>query len=332
MSMAIAETKQHFQNLNSPGALALDRVNDALLWGARDYLRKEGFVWIDVPTITAITGACENVDTLYALDHFGKEAYLAQTGQLYLETKIPGHRKVWTIIQSNRAEEKADTRHLNQFQLVEFEEEGDFEGLLTRIEATVKAMMASALSATEAFALLGRDTAEVEGWIAAPFARISYDEAIALLAGTPLEKEWGDDLGHEEEQFLVKAAGWRPCFVTNFPTAIKFFNMRQVPGNPERVNSADLILPYAGEAVGSAERENDHRRLVARLERSQMFQILSARGKTLDDFEHYLEFIKEHPTLHAGCGIGFARVAQSVLGLDDIRKATAYPLTSETLY
>jgi asparaginyl-tRNA synthetase len=130
----------------------------------------------------------------------------------------------------------------------------------------------------------------------------------------------------------VKAMGWKPLFITNYPTEIKFFNMRQVPGKDEIVNSADLLLPYAGESVGSAERENDHDKLVARLQDSQMFKVLSSRGKTLDDFKEYLDFIKENPVLHSGCGIGFARVAQSVLGLPDIRMATAYPLTSETLY
>jgi asparaginyl-tRNA synthetase len=250
----LQEVKNRFAILNSSQALALDQINDALMWGARDYFRQQGFTWIDVPTITKITGACENVDTLYALDHFGEEAYLAQTGQLYLETKIPGHKKVWTIIQSNRAEARADARHLNQFQLVEFEEEGDFEQLLTRIEGTVKAMMEATLEQKEAYALLERNPKEVEAWVKEPFGRITYTEAIEMLKGTPHEQAWGADLSHEEEQFLVKAMGWKPLFITNYPTEIKFFNMRQVPGKDEIVNSADLLLPYAGESVGSAER------------------------------------------------------------------------------
>jgi len=328
----VRQVKEHFSMLNTAEALALDQVNDALMWGARDYFRAHGFLWVDVPTITRITGACENVDTLYAVDHFGMEAYLAQTGQLYLETKIPGHKQVWTVIQSNRAEARADTRHLNQFQLVEFEEQGGFEQLLERIEAVVKAMMAGVLGRKEALRTLGRDASEVERWVGEPFARITYRQAIMLLNDAGREKAFGDDLGQEEEQFLVTAMGWRPTFITNYPTAIKFFNMRQVPGASEIVNSADLLLPYAGEAVGSAERENDAEKLVSRLEQSQMFRILSARGKTLDDFEHYLDFVRENPVLHSGCGIGLARVTQCVLGLQDIRKAVAYPLTSETLY
>lgn len=330
--MQLEQRQVRFGQLNTERALAIDRVNDAALWGARSYFRENGFVWIDVPTITNITGACENVDTLYPLEHFGMEAFLAQTGQLYLETKIPGHEQVWTIIQSNRAESRADARHLNQFQLVEFEEKGDFTWLLARIEAVIQSMFKSALTQTEAFKLLEREPSELHKWASEPFQQVTYTEAIKLLKGTPLAKAWGDDLGHEEEQFIVRALGWKPVFITHYPTEIKFFNMRCNPEDSRVVNSADLLLPYSGESVGSAERENEYERLVDRLKQSQMFKVLSQRGKTLADFQHYLDFIRENPVLHSGCGIGFARVCQCILGLDDIREATPYPLTSETLY
>ena len=317
---------------NGERALARDTINDALVWGARDYFRNNGFRWVEVPTISRITGACENVDTLYALTHGKSEAYLAQTGQLYLETKIPGHKKVWTIMQSSRNEQRADARHLNQFTLVEFEELGGFAGLLERIEAVVKAMMAAAIKEEAAFSTLEKSTEEVEGWLAKPFGRITYRDALRLLDGTRLEARFGHDLGAAEEQYVVEKLGQKPTFITNYPTAIKFFNMRQHPEYPAVVNSADLILPYAGEAVGSAERENDHARLVRRLKESPMFKTLEKRGKTIDDFLPYLEFVKAHPALHSGCGIGLARVTQAVLGEKDIRTGVPYPLTAETLY
>lgn len=329
---AMRDLTNRFAINNAGVALAVDRVNDAMLWGARSFLRSAGFVWIDVPTITQITGACENVDTLYAVQHAGAEAYLAQTGQLYLEAKVIGHQKVWTIIQSNRAEECADARHLNQFQLVEFEEQGDFERLLERIEAVVKAMMRGALAHVETLRSLGRDTQEIDGWVAHSFARLTYTQAIELLTTTPYVREWGEDLGHREEQEIVKQMGWRPTFITHYLTTIKFFNMRENRDDPRVVNSADLLLPYSGECVGSAERENDYRRLKKRLIASEMFRILSARGKRIDDFAPYLDLIREHPLLHAGCGIGFARVAQAIFAVDDIRMVTPYPITARTIY
>ncbi|MFA4946375.1 MAG: amino acid--tRNA ligase-related protein [Candidatus Micrarchaeia archaeon] len=325
-------TKDRFAAINGAEFAAIDRVNDALYWGALDYFRSNGFVWVDVPTLTRVTGACENVDTLYKVDHFGQNAYLAQTGQLYLEAKIPRHEKVWTVITSSRAEASVDARHLNQFQLLEFEHQGDFESLLGYLEGTVKAMVASALAnASAELAFLDRNAAEVKKYLQ-PFNRVTYTDAIGLLEGTPFELDWGSDLKHSHELYLVEALGGKPLFITHFPKAIKFFNMRVNRQNDEVVNSADLILPYSGEAAGSAEREDDYTLLKERLLASNMYSILSKRGVSLAEFEEYLNLVRDNPILHSGCGIGFPRVSQSVLGFSDIRQSTNYPLNAETLY
>ncbi len=325
-------TQHRFALLNTKTAEAIDNVNDALLWGGMTSLRNAGFRWVEVPTLTKITGACENVDTLYAVEHFGRTAYLAQTGQLYLESKIPRHEKVWTVITSSRAEREADARHLNQFQLLEFEHQGGFEALLQNIEKTVGAMFRSALeNAQEELVYLGRDVRELEGYLEG-FNRITYSQGVEMLHGTPLQVAWGADLKSAQEAYLVQQTGSKPLFITHYPKAIKFFNMRQNDENPLIANSADLILPYSGESGGSAERENNYARLVQRLQTSPMFAMLQKRGVQFDEFGDYLQLIKENPVLHSGCGIGFGRVSQSTLGFPDIRMVTGYPLNAETLY
>ena len=325
-------TKDRFNTITGIEAKVIDEINDALMWGAMTHLREQEFTWIEVPIMTKITGACENVDTLYALDHFGKEAYLAQTGQLYLEAKIPVHEKLWTIITSSRAEESVDTRHLNQFQLIELEHKGDFELLLKNIESTIKAMINySVETKRELLDELGR-VKEITSWSKNPFARITYTQAVRQLSKTPLAIEWGEDFTSATEEYLVSANGNKPLFITHFPTKIKFFNMKQNEADPDIVNSADLIMPYSGESVGSAERENNYEKLVQRLVESNMFKILSKRGRTLDDFNDYLQIVKKHPVLHSGCGIGFNRISQAVLGQDDIRVSANYPIQSNVLY
>ncbi len=325
-------TDNRFGILNSEWMKAVDNINDSLMLGAIEHLSKSGFRWIDVPIMTKITGACENVDTLYSVEHFGKTAYLAQTGQLYLEAKIPSHEKVWTVIHSSRAEGSVDDRHLNQFHLIEFEHKGGFEMLLDIIEETIKAMMRKVLKNNrDDLEILGRSIDELESYLR-PFNSITYTEAVEHLKGTALEIEWGDDLTHAHELFLVEKYGNGPLFITHYPKKIKFFNMRVNDDDPGVVNSADLIMPYSGESVGSAERENDYGRLVKRLKESQMFRILSKRGVTMQDFEEYLNLVKKDPILHSGCGIGFTRVSQSVMGFEDIRMATSYPLNSSVLY
>ncbi|MFH0836395.1 MAG: amino acid--tRNA ligase-related protein [Candidatus Micrarchaeota archaeon] len=323
---ALACLQDRFECICSKEMESIDRVNAALYEGALEYFLSNAFTWVETPTITRITGACENVDTLYALDHFGCEAFLAQTGQLYLEAKIPLHEKVWTVMTSSRAEPRTDDRHLNQFTLVEFERQGDFELMLHTIEGIVHAMVKSALKKARADLDALGCTERCESYLE-PFQRITYTDAITLC-GLP----WGSDLKHEDEMRVIEEHGGKPVFITHFPQEIKFFNMRLNRDNPAVVNSADLIMPFSGESAGSAERENDYETLVKRLLESNMYAILSKRGVTIEEFQGYLNIVKSNPVLHCGAGIGFARISQSILGFSDIKKTTNYPLTSQSLY
>jgi len=327
----LVKTENRFEIINSNEMYVVDRINSSLYTGAIEYLVKNGFCWVEVPTITKITGACENVDTLYCLDHFGVEAYLAQTGQLYLEAKIPSHKKVWTVITSSRAEHQVDGRHLNQFTLLEFEHAGNLEMLLGNIEGMVKSMVKKAIDdSREELELIGVDSEKLSPY-AKKFNRITYTKAIEMLEAV-FDIRWGDDLKSRHELFLLDALGGRPLFITHYPKEIKFFNMRVNDDDENIVNSADLIMPFSGESAGSAERENDYERLVERLLNSPMYKILKNRGKKIDDFEGYLSMVKKNPLLHSGCGIGFNRISQSVLQAKDIRVSTNYPVNSQNLY
>ncbi len=102
--------------------------------------------------------------------------------------------------------------------------------------------------------------------------------------------------------------------------------------NPKIVDSADLILPYGGEAVGAASREYRPNKLRERLKESMMLDQLKRQGGSIDDFKWYLDVYKKYPVVpHAGCGIGLNRVTQFIFGVDDIRMCSAYPLNKETI-
>ncbi|MGC9005504.1 MAG: amino acid--tRNA ligase-related protein [Candidatus Micrarchaeia archaeon] len=180
------------------------------------------------------------------------------------------------------------------------------------------------------FEFLGVDMDQLSAYMK-KFNRITYTEAIEILK-EDFGIKWGDDLKSKHELFLVKVLGGRPLFITHYPKEIKFFNMRVNEEDDRIVNSADLIMPYSGESVGSAERENNYERLVERLLSSPMYRMLKQRGKSIHDFAEYLNFIKKNPILHSGCGIGFNRISQSVIQASDIRIVTNYPLNRENIY
>ncbi|MEM3364748.1 MAG: amino acid--tRNA ligase-related protein [Candidatus Micrarchaeia archaeon] len=302
------------------------RIESAMLHGARQYFARKGYHEVSVPHITRATGACENIDTLFEVDYFGEKTYLSQTGQLYLESLIPQLKKTYTIGPSFRAEPEVDERHLTEFTLVEIELETDFEGLLREIEATVSSMFSNVLySARESIIKVGGNPNELERAID-NFQRISYDDAITMLE-KPFGLKWGDDLKSAHEQYIVKQYDNLPTFITHFPKAIKFFNMRENAARPELVNSADLIVPLGGECVGAAEREYTYENVYRRLRESPMLKRLESKGGSIKAFDWYLEHLKVYGNVpHAGCGIGLSRVIQYVVGSTDIKHGTTFPM------
>jgi asparaginyl-tRNA synthetase len=298
------------------------------LKGARKYLEEAGFTEITIPHITRATGACENIATMFNVDFFGEKRYLAQTGQLYLEVLTQSLDKVWACGPSFRAEERVDMRHLCEFTLLELEFKGGFNELLEQIENVITSMVHSALERKEELKTLGSDIKMLEE-LTKPFRRITYSEAVDKLREYGVQ--WGDDLKEFHERKLIEIMGNRPLLVTHYPKRIKFFNMREDPSNPEQVLSADLLLPFSGEAVGAAEREYNYERLYKRLVESNMFAMLSERGGKLEDFGWYLNFYKENGGVqHSGFGVGVNRVAQFVMCQNDIRGSTVWPVNKES--
>ena len=321
-------------------------IREAAVDGARSYYKSSGLVEVAVPVIVGITGACENVSTLYRVDGRSR-MHLTQTGQLALEHVLCEAPGVYCLTRSFRTD-RVDERHLNEFTLVEEEIRCDhpvvgmpvdrydparmFEVLLERITGAVRAIVRSCVDhAADEITALGGDPGYLGRTVGDDFARVTYSEAVDLLARSGRHAvTWGADLGAEQEHDLVEIMARenggrpRPTFVTHYPKDIKFFNMRVDDADPRVVQSADLLLPYSGESVGSAVREHRYSLLVDRLVSSTMFaHIVEQKMATLEDFQPYLEVIENGwAAPHVGYGIGLERVLQFLIRQSDIRAAS----------
>ncbi|MFH1978619.1 MAG: amino acid--tRNA ligase-related protein [Candidatus Aenigmatarchaeota archaeon] len=323
-STQIAEAR--FEQMEDEKLNSVIKIEAELLKGARAYFDTNGFTEMVVPHITRATGSCENMDTLFSLDFFGRQAYLRQTGQLYLESFVPRLGRVFCVGSSFRAEPTVDERHLTEFTLLEIEHPGDLKELMGHIEGTIFSMIQFVLkNKKKELEILGVDQEKLKK-ITIPFKKITYKDAIDILS-----LEWGDDLKSSHEAQLVKHFGDRPLFVTHYPKEIKFFNMKTNKDDPKVVNSTDLLLPHSGESVGSAEREHEHDELIDRLTSSYMFKQLEKKGGSLEDFGWYLEILKKGSIPHSGCGFGLNRITQFILETKDIRHSTAFPQNRENL-
>lgn len=332
---------EHFSNLVT--------INQNLNFGAWQNYQKMGLTYVDVPEIVGITGACENVDTLFKVQNrLTIPLFMTQTGQLSLEQVLQAHHGVFTVIHSGRDEEIDDERHLRQFRLTEeefdcaiegmsrqnYDEEKMFEGLLRHIQKAIKAMIKRVLEKDGEVLRkkYRRKTERLYEAVEKPFLRIDYEKAILVLNknGYP-NLRFGDDLKAEQEAKIIsllnKKNGELPVFIVKYPKEIKFFNMKVYTKDARVVLSADLIFPYAGEGTGSAVREHDFGKLNHRLLTSTMFKLHAERGGKYEDFAWYVNIIKEKRTLpHAGYGIGNERVLQYIFGESDIRRVSLFSL------
>ena len=302
--------------LKEPEMVALILLRGTLLKTTRAFLEFEGFVEVTTPTITGLTGACEDFSTLFPLEYFGHRAFLTQTAQLHLEPLIHSQalRRVYSVNHSYRAEPRADNRHLTEFVLIEPEiGEGDLETLIDLEEHLVTYAVKSALqNRREELDLLGADIAMLKS-IKPPFLRITYTEAVDQLNKMGIDTEWGDDLDRKREIAILEWSQF-PIFVTHFPLELKFFNMRQSREDPHVVNAVDLLLPGVGEVSGGAEREEDPIRLRERLMKSSAMQQLLAAHGSADDYEWYLQLREMNSIPYAGFGMGFERLVQFIIG------------------
>src|SRR5574341_842982 len=216
--------------LRSRRQVAIARVRHEVIQAIRDFFYDRGFVLVDTPILTGSIG--EHAGTLFATDYFdlGK-AYLAQTGQLYVEAAAAALGKVYCFGPTFRAEKSKTRRHLTEFWMVEPEVAwNDSDDNMRLQEDFICYIVGRCLERRKAeLAELERDTAPLAR-IAPPFPRISYTEAVEKLAGLGADITWGRDLGGDDETLLAKQYD-RPVFVYNYPRAVKAFYMKENPAD-----------------------------------------------------------------------------------------------------
>ncbi len=309
--------------LRSRRQVAIARVRHEVIQAIRDFFYERGFTLVDTPILTGSIG--EHAGTLFATDYFdlGK-AYLAQTGQLYVEAAAAALGKVYCFGPTFRAEKSKTRRHLTEFWMVEPEVAwNDSDDNMRLQEDFVRYIVARCLERRAAeLAELERDTAPLAR-IAPSFPRISYTEAVEKLKSLGGTMEWGRDIGGDEETLLAKQFD-RPVFVYNYPRRVKAFYMKENPADPRTVLNNDLLAPEGyGEIIGGSQREDDYDKLLARIREEQLPE--AAYG-------WYLDLRKYGTFVHSGFGLGVERTVAWICGIPHIREAIAFPRTLYKLW
>jgi asparaginyl-tRNA synthetase len=304
------------------------RVRAEIIKAVRDFFDERGFTLTDPPILTP--AACEGTSTLFPVDYFDEQAYLTQSGQLYIEATAMALGKVYSFGPTFRAEKSKTRRHLTEFWMVEPEiAYADLDDLMDLAEGLISFVVKRCLERRRAdLQAIGRDISKLEK-VEAPFPRISYDEAVKNLqeghAKGVLEAkfEWGGDLGSPDETYL-SAQFDKPVMVHRYPAKVKAFYMEPDPQRPELALCVDVLAPEGyGEIIGGSQRMASYDLLVQRIHE---------HGLPEEAFKWYLDLRKYGSVPHGGFGMGIERVVAWICGLEHVRETIPFPRMLHRLY
>ncbi|MDR1628704.1 MAG: aspartate--tRNA(Asn) ligase [Oscillospiraceae bacterium] len=315
--------------LRNPKVRAIMRIADGILHGFHEFLRKEGFTEF-VPPKMVHSGAEGGAD-MFEVDYFGKKAYLNQSPQMYKQIMVGVLTKAYTVGPVFRAEKYSTNRHINEFQGLDLEMGfiNSFEDLM-ELEARMFQYLYKMLNeeyAAELEFFLGKGGNLPE---LTTFPKIKFMEAKKLFAdahpGTvgqqamlepdfaPEEEKWIGEYFNREYQTPV-------VFVTHYPTVKRPFYTMEDPADPTYSFSFDMFLNGL-EVTTGGQRIHDYEMQIAKMKK---------RGMDIGEFEDYLTMHKYGMPPHGGMGLGLERIVQNILGLDNIKMATAFPRDRDRL-
>ena len=323
------------------------RVRSAAAYAIHKFFQERGFVYAHTPLITGsdCEGAGEmfTVTTLdmnnpprtedgaidYSKDFFGKHTSLTVSGQLEGECMAMAFGKIYTFGPTFRAEQSYTARHAAEFWMIEPEIafadlEDDMDLARDMIKAIISHVLETCPQDIDFFnQFVDKGLRErLESIVASDFAKVTYTEAVEILAKNndkfEYKVEWGSDLQTEHERYLTEQVFKKPVFVTDYPKEIKSFYMR-LNDDGKTVAAMDLLVPGIGEIIGGSQREE---RMDVLLER------MAELGLKEEDYWWYLELRKYGGNRHCGFGLGFERMIMYLTGIGNIRDVLPFPRTT----
>ncbi len=292
-------------------------VRSTVFGAIHEYFRANGYKEFQSPILTPL--ACEGGSTLFPVDYFGDEVYLAQSWQLYAEAAIFSLGKIYTMAPSFRAEKSRTARHLTEYWHAETEAPWlEFDGLVELAEGMVCNVVKRVLenNREELERLRGGDMDYLLR-VKSPFHRITYQEAIHKLNEAGLDIEYGDDFGAPHERELTDIYD-KPVFVTHYPQEIKAFYMKRAPEDESKVLGFDLLVPHVGELIGGSQRETDIGAMESRLQ---------GEGEDITRYGWFLDTRRYGSVPHSGFGLGVERLVTWLCSLEHIRDSIPFPRT-----
>jgi nondiscriminating aspartyl-tRNA synthetase len=292
-------------SLRHPARAGALRIAAAATAGFRATLEQRRFVEIHTPKIVA--AATESGANVFALDYFGRPAYLAQSPQFYKQLMVGVFERVYEVGPVFRAEPHDTARHLAQYTSLDAElgfiaDHRDVMAVLTEVVAGMTATVAER-------------TGVAVPTVPAEIPALHFAEALRI-AGAPADEP---DLAPAHERALgewaLREHGSEFVFVTGYPMRKRPFYTHPQPSDPVWSNSFDLLFRGLELVTGGQ-----------RLHRYADYEAaLAARGETTAAYRGYLDGFRYGMPPHGGFAIGLERFVARLTGAANVREVTAFP-------
>ncbi|MEM0228514.1 MAG: aspartate--tRNA(Asn) ligase [Ignisphaera sp.] len=309
--------RERILDLRRAEMMSIVRIGDKALKVIREVLRSEGFVEIFTPKIIAT--ATEGGANLFPVIYFGREAFLAQSPQLYKELLAASFERVFEIAPAWRAEESDTPYHLAEFVSVDIEAAFmDYEDVMKILEKVVYEVVKTIREEnSDDLTTLNYDLPEVS----LPLPRIRYVDAIRILRERGMDVKFGDDIGTPEQRVLASVLDAQLYFITEFPTRIRAFYTKPKDDDSEVSESFDLVWKFLELASGSS-------RIY---KKEQLVEALKSRGMNVESFQFFIKWFDYGMPPHAGWGLGFARLLMMLTNRGSVKEVTLFPRDKKRL-
>jgi len=282
-------------------------VRSQVLYSIRNYFNKQNFLEINTPKMIAT--ATEGGSALFPIFYYNKEAFLAQSPQLYKEQLTMSFEKVFEIAPIFRAEPSRTNRHLAEAISIDLEEAFvDYTDIMNRIEDIIKI----SVDTVKKYAQETLDTEFIIPATPDTIPRYSYDELVEKMQKAEAKVEWGDDL-YPSNLKKIGLDGF--YFIKDWPLGPKPFYVKESKSNPKISESFDLMFGDLELSSGSTRIEK----------RDELEDRMKNKGMKTDAFDYHLGAFDYGVPPHAGCGIGLERLIMALTGTENIRDVTFYP-------
>ncbi|HEY6587577.1 MAG TPA: aspartate--tRNA(Asn) ligase [Nitrososphaeraceae archaeon] len=290
-------------------------IRNNILKYIRTFLSNEKFIEVNTPKIIAT--ASEGGTALFPIFYYEREAFLAQSPQIYKEQLTMAFENVFEIGPIFRAEPSRTNRHLSEATSIDIESAFvDYNDIMVLLEKMIQFIIKSLF---EDDSIKNNDELDIDQKInnnKSSFPRLKYTELIEKLRNIGEKVRWGDDLS---PQLINKLDDVRLndnfYFITDWPMAAKPFYVKENQDDSKICESFDLMYGSLEISSGSTRISN----------KEILINRMKKKGLNLNSFDYHLRVFNYGVPPHAGCGVGLERLLMTLTKIDNIRDAILYP-------